>query len=228
MKFLITLVVSACLMMNAVSQTRVKVETVYGDIYLKLYDDLKPITVANFLGYVNRGDYDKTVFHRSIPGFVLQTGGFTLSPSGSSVLLDSVTTHAGVINEPGISNLRGTLAMAKQAGDSNSATSQWFINLSDNSTNLDSQNGGFTVFGEVEDMTVVDNIITTRVINVGGAFTNLPLKDLSHPDSSGATQGSEVKQQDFVTLDRVSVVPEPSSAMMIMVGMGALVLRKRR
>ena len=216
------------MVMPASAQTRVRVKTVYGDIYLKLYDNLAPITVTNFLGYVNRGDYDKTFFHRSMPGFVLQTGGFKLSPSGSSLLYEDVQTQAKITNEAGVSNLRGTIAMAKQAGDPNSATSQWFINLSDNSTNLDAQNGGFTVFGEVEDMTAVDRIIGTRIVNIGGAFTDLPIKDLSHPDSSGATRFSELKQQDFVVMDEITVVPEPSSAALVLVGAGSLLLRRRR
>ncbi len=112
---------------------------------IDLFEEETPETVANFLNYVNDGDYANTFIHRSVAGFVIQGGGFTFIDGERQ----SVPTDPPVVNEPGISNLRGTIAMAKLSGDPNSATSQWFINLADNAENLDGQNGGFTVFGQV-------------------------------------------------------------------------------
>jgi peptidyl-prolyl cis-trans isomerase A (cyclophilin A) len=149
-----------------------------GEIDIELFYMETPLTVANFLSYVNAGRYNQSFIHRSVPGFVIQGGGFGLS--GNAIV--SVPTNAAVPNEPGISNLRGTVAMAKLGNDPNSATSQWFINLADNSANLDMQNGGFTVFGRVlgNGMVVADRIAGYQTYNataqLGGAFSNLPLR----------------------------------------------------
>ena len=149
-----------------------------GEIDMELFDTEKPLTVANFLFYVNAGRYNQSFIHRSVPGFVIQGGGFGLN--GTSVL--SVTTNAAVQNEPGISNLRGTVSMAKLGDNPNSATSQWFINLEDNAAILDAQNGGFTVFGHVvgNGMAVADRIAAFSTYNataqLGGAFGALPLQ----------------------------------------------------
>jgi cyclophilin family peptidyl-prolyl cis-trans isomerase len=129
--------------------------------------------VANFLGYALRGNFTNSIIHRSVPGFVIQGGGFGLN--GSTIV--PVKTDAAVVNEPGISNTRGTVAMAKVDGDPDSATSQWFINLADNSGNLDQQNGGFTVFGRVagNGMAVADRVAGLARQNLGGALGQLPL-----------------------------------------------------
>ena len=121
-----------------------------------------PITVANFLNYVNSGAYDNTIIHRSVSNFVIQGGGFIRpqvpadQPNSNPV---SVTTNGTIINEPGNANIRGTIAMAKLGGQPDSATSQWFFNLSDNAF-LDTDNGGYTVFGRILDngMTVIDQL----------------------------------------------------------------------
>lgn len=131
-----------------------------GVVDIILYEDATPATVANFLAYVNgsgQGAYDGAIIHRSIPGFVLQGGGYR-SIGGSA--FESVTDLAPVVNEPGLENVRGTLSMAKLGGDPNSATNEWFVSLADNRANLDFQNGGFSVFGRVagDGMTVVDSI----------------------------------------------------------------------
>lgn len=114
-----------------------------------------PVTVDNFLTYVNAGDYDGTIIHRSITNpepFVIQGGGYVgpvaaaNDPPGNVPL--PLASRGTIANEPGNSNLRGTLAMAKVDGQVNSATSQWFFNLRDN-VDLNSSNGGFTVFGRV-------------------------------------------------------------------------------
>ncbi|MCX6973824.1 MAG: peptidylprolyl isomerase, partial [Verrucomicrobia bacterium] len=144
-----------------------------GEIDIELFDTEKPLTVANFLFYVNAGRYNQSFIHRSVPGFVIQGGGFGLN--GTAIL--PLTPAAEVLNEPGISNLRGTIAMAKLGSSPHSATSQWFINLADNSQNLDAQNGGFTVFGRVlgNGMAVADRVASLKTQNLGGALNELPL-----------------------------------------------------
>jgi len=140
------------------SASIVRFQTSLGPIDISLYTTAAPLTVANFLSYVNSGAYNQSFIHRSVPKFIIQGGGYVIK--GTS--LNPITTNAPVINEYSTSrsNLRGTIAMAKLGNDPNSATSQWFFNLSDNSANLDNQNGGFTVFGKVlaNGMSVVDSI----------------------------------------------------------------------
>ncbi|KAB7623667.1 peptidyl-prolyl cis-trans isomerase [Alkalilimnicola sp. S0819] len=137
--------------------------TNHGDIKLKLYEDKAPITVQNFLQYVDEGFYDGTIFHRVIPGFVIQGGGFTAE-------MDQKKTREPIKNEAdnGVKNSRGTLSMARtQVVDS--ATSQFFINLTDNAF-LDhgSRDFGYAVFAEVvEGMDVVDRIAKVPTGNQG-------------------------------------------------------------
>jgi cyclophilin family peptidyl-prolyl cis-trans isomerase len=135
-------------------QLTVRLGTQTANLYLSLYDATTPLTVANFKAYITSGAFSSNFFHRAIPGFILQSGGFKLNGNN----LAYVPTFPPILNEPGISNTRGTIAMAKvgpaegqlpSPATINSATSGWFINLADNSSNLDSQNGGFTVFGRV-------------------------------------------------------------------------------
>jgi len=127
----------------------VSIETPLGTFQVELFEDVAPNTVANFLAYVDSGRYVNSFVHRSSPDFVIQGGGFTFN--GLQVL--SVEVDDPIENEFSRSNVRGTISMAKNSGDPDSATSQWFINLADNndpdSNDLDNQNGGFTVFGEV-------------------------------------------------------------------------------
>jgi cyclophilin family peptidyl-prolyl cis-trans isomerase len=153
---------------DSATQTIAHFDTNLGPIDVQLFDTQTPLTVKNFLTYVTSGSYQDTIFHRSVTNFVVQAGGFTFDEANSDVV--DVTTDAPVKNEPGISNTRGTIAMAKLGNDPNSATSQFFFNLSDsNASNLDNQNGGFTVFGKVlgDGMKVVD------------AIAALPIKDES-------------------------------------------------
>ncbi len=155
----------------------IRLGTVIKTVDIELFDQTQPITAANFLAYIHSGRTENNIFHRSIPGFVVQGGGFRWTTTG----LPPVPTFAPILNEPGRSNLRGTIAMAKLGGDPNSATSQWFVNLADNSLNLDAQNGGFTVFAQVlgDGMTVIDEVAALPRVNAGGAFTDLPVKDFS-------------------------------------------------
>lgn len=163
---------------EAGSRDVVRFSSVEGELDIELYRNEAPLTVENFLKYVDRGNYNNSIIHRSVPGFVIQGGGFGLN----GTTLVTIADNPPVRNEPGISNLRGTVAMAKLGGDPNSATSQWFVNLGNNSAILDGQNGGFTVFGHVvgNGMRIVDRIASFTVYNataqLGGTFGELPLK----------------------------------------------------
>jgi peptidyl-prolyl cis-trans isomerase A (cyclophilin A) len=165
--------------------TTVQVQTVMGDFTVNLYDTATPKTVENFLAYVKSGAYSNSIIHRAVPGFIVQGGGFKYD---TKFPLVAVTQNAAVINEPVYSNKRGTIAMAKLGGDVNSATNQWFFNLADNSSNLDNQNGGFTVFGEVtgNGMAIVDAMAALNIFNLGSdtAFTNLPLRNYTAADGT--------------------------------------------
>ncbi len=125
--------------------------------FVEVYDDQNqtnkstPITSNNFIDYITDGSYDNTLIHRLVSDFVIQGGGYTwptISSNETGGYPLPVTSKGEIINEPINSNLMGSIAMAKFPGNPNSATSQWFINLSDN-INLDSQNDGFTVFGHL-------------------------------------------------------------------------------
>jgi cyclophilin family peptidyl-prolyl cis-trans isomerase len=124
---------------------QVSVETSVGEMILELYPNMAPGTVANFLAYMSRGDYDGAIFHRSVPGFVIQGGGFRETAGA----YESIPTDPPILNEPCLSNTAGTIAMARLGGQPDSATNQWFVNLEDNLF-LDATDGvGFTAFGRV-------------------------------------------------------------------------------
>ncbi len=156
----------------------VSLNTNLGSILIELYKDETPGTVDNFLNYVNDGDYNNSIFHRSVADFVIQGGGYTTPYTYfySTSQFSEVPEDATIQNEPGISNTRGTVAMAKLSGDANSATSQFFINLGDNSS-LDSEAyGAFTVFGRVLDMATVDAIAALTIDTSNASpFGELPL-----------------------------------------------------
>lgn len=133
---------------------KVRVETSQGVMEITLRPDVAPKTVENFLAYVDAGYYEGTIFHRAIPGFMVQGGGFDEN-------LDRQATEAPIANEasPTLRNLRGTIAMAR-TNDPDSATSQFFINLVDNQfLNAGVRGPGYAVFGRVTDgMGVADAI----------------------------------------------------------------------
>ncbi|MFT2091740.1 peptidylprolyl isomerase [Paraglaciecola sp. 2405UD69-4] len=174
-------------MVSFLSQaTVVEIRTSFGDIEVNLFDETTPETVENFLSYVNSGAYANVIVHRSVSGFIIQSGGYAyVDPAAAGeVPLDAIETGPAINNEPVYSNLRGTIAMAKLSGSADSATSQWFINLADNSSNLDTQNSGFTVFGQVTDdgMETVDAIAAKATVNLGGAFTDIPMENYTATD----------------------------------------------
>lgn len=142
----------------------IEFKTNQGDFTVELFTAEAPLSSANFLAYVDAGYFDDTIFHRVIPGFMIQGGGFTVD-------MQQKKTNAAIKNEAnnGLKNARGTLAMAR-TNDINSATSQFFINLVDNDF-LDHKAGnyGYAVFGRVTDgMDVLDAIATTKTGRKGG------------------------------------------------------------
>jgi cyclophilin family peptidyl-prolyl cis-trans isomerase len=189
---------SLCAAGLAPATVTVKLATPGGDMTLDLDDMVKPVTVANFLKYIRDGYFAQSFAHRLSQGFVLQGGSYTYTAESGAV---GVSTFDPIVNEagpfPAYSNVQGTIAMAKipatdddgnpvAGGGPDSATSGWFINLGDNSTNLDNQNGGFTVFGHV----VTGQSVVTRykaftnynsadgvdkIVSFGSPFDNLPV-----------------------------------------------------
>jgi peptidyl-prolyl cis-trans isomerase B (cyclophilin B) len=152
----------------AAAPVKVRIQTNHGAITLELYPDKAPQTVANFLRYVDSRHYENTIFHRVIPNFMIQGGGFGLDYQQKQTL-------APVPNEAdnGLKNLRGTIAMARTQ-DPHSATSQFFINHKDNAfldfTAKDINGWGYCVFGKVvAGMNVVDEIAKVQT-GPGGPF----------------------------------------------------------
>lgn len=150
----------------------VLMETSLGAVKIELYPDRTPASVKNFLDYVNSGFYNGTIFHRVIPGFMAQGGGFTTDHKQKE-------TRGTIKNEAakGLKNDRGTIAMARTANP-DSATAQFFINVANNDgLNYPNPDGyGYTVFGKViEGMDVVDKIVTTPTKRLNMLFANLPV-----------------------------------------------------
>jgi cyclophilin family peptidyl-prolyl cis-trans isomerase len=156
----------------ASKSTRVLLETSLGNIELELDAAKAPVTVENFIQYVKAGQYDGLVFHRVIPGFMIQGGGFTPD-------MQQKETRAPIKNESnnGLSNRRGTIAMARLSAP-DSASSQFFINVADNGS-LDyphASGSGYAVFGKVvAGMDVVDKIAATRTTTRGG-YSDVPMQ----------------------------------------------------
>ena len=179
----------------------VRFSTSLGNIDVQLSPSDAPLNVANFLNYVDAGSYNGSFIHRSIPGFVIQGGGFDFV-NGEPV---EIPTNSPVVNEFKLSNVRGTIAFAKVGSDPNSATDQWFFNLADNSANLDNQNGGFTVFGRIvntDGLAVMDAIAALQVINAGTptdqTFSALPV--INYTTGSAITASNLVGVQSITRL----------------------------
>jgi peptidyl-prolyl cis-trans isomerase A (cyclophilin A) len=154
---------------------KVKLETSLGDIVLEVYPDKAPKTVANFLQYVQDKHYDGTIFHRVIPGFMAQGGGFDTKyvqrPTRAPI------PHEGreALEKGGPKNVTGTIAMARTQ-DPNSATAQFFINVVDNQfLDPSTQSPGYVAFGKVVSGMDVVNKIRTTPTGAGGPFrTDVP------------------------------------------------------
>lgn len=158
-----------------VPQPQVSLNTNLGRITLELDPAKAPVTVINFLNYVRQGYYQDTLFHRVIPGFVVQGGGYTTGlvkkpGQGPAIELESNT---------GLKNLRGTLAMAR-TNVPNSATSEFFINLVDN-TSLDYRtpsDPGYAVFGRVTDGLAIADTMATQSTGTINGFADVPSQDI--------------------------------------------------
>lgn len=158
------------------TQTKVKLTTNLGEIIIQLNTEKAPISSANFLAYVNEGFYSGTIFHRIIPGFMAQGGGFDTDFNQKAV-------HAPIKNEAdnGLPNKRGTLAMAR-TNVPDSATAQFFINYKDNAflnyTSPTPSGWGYAVFGEViEGMDIVDEMAKQPTGNRSG-YQDVPKTDI--------------------------------------------------
>lgn len=155
----------------------VKMETSKGVITLELDSEKAPDTVANFLTYVNEGFYDDTIFHRVIPNFMIQGGGFTADMTQKS-------THNPIRNEAnnGLSNSTGTIAMARTS-DPHSATAQFFINVKDNSfldfKNESTQGWGYAVFGKVTQGMDIVNAIKDVATTSQGPYQDVPVETIT-------------------------------------------------
>ncbi len=157
----------------AADKTEALIKTNRGNITVELFEKEAPLTVANFKNYVGKGFYSGTIFHRTIPGFMIQGGGFDES-------FTQKDTEKAIQNESanGLQNRRGTLAMARTSAP-HSATSQFFINVADNDF-LNAQPGkpGYAVFAKVvAGMEVVDEIAGTATGN-RGMHQNVPVENI--------------------------------------------------
>jgi peptidyl-prolyl cis-trans isomerase A (cyclophilin A) len=191
---------------NTASATIVEFQTSQGSFQVNLFDQTTPETVSNFLNYVDSMHYTNSVIHRVSPGFVVQGGSYEFS---GTMPLTSREANAPIINEAVYSNVKGTISMAKLGSSINSATDQWFFNLKDNNdidntNNLDRQNGGFTVFGQVigDGMAVVEKIALIKLCN-SGSLEGIPMvMDESQQCSDLVTPSIE----NFVVIEQVIII----------------------
>jgi len=184
----------------------VQFNTILGSYNAELYTSAAPINAANFLTYVNAGSYTNSFIDRSVPGFVVQGGSYDIV-SGS---IAAIPTSAPVVLEYNLPNALGTLAAARTSV-LNSATSAWYINTVDNSTNLGPTNaGGYTVFGRIlgTGMTVVNAIASLPVYNVNsGQFPNLPV--YNYNSTSGSLTTSNLVMVNSIT--QIPMFPTPTA-----------------
>jgi len=213
----------------------VRFMTILGSYDVELCQELStlcagaaPISVANFLAYVDDDRYPATSFiHRRGGGggsspLVVQGGGYWVGEQNGSPIAEHVTTFDPIALEVGVglSNLRGAMAMARST-EPDTATSQWFINLVDN-VSLDTASGGYAVFGKVTDepgLAVLDAIRALPRFNVGNPFTELPLKD--YPGAGPA-------YPYMVYVSSVGRVPEAGAALASSIALGSLAALRRR
>lgn len=200
--------------------------TVLGSFSLELFDQAgpgrtrtTPLSVANFLQYVNADRFTNTIFHRSVQNFIVQGGGFT-RPTTNNQIAPSVPQFAQVLNEPGNTNARGTIAYAKLGPDApnggpNSATNQFFFNTgTSNASNLDSQNGGFTVFGRVigNGMTIVDAIANLPRVDLRPRFpgqgSNSFVSAANEVPIRGTLAANVITPDNYASVNSISTAPE--------------------
>lgn len=226
---LLALALGGCLAARSASaDTIVTFTTNLGTFDVQLYDTQVPTTVANFLSYVNAGSYTNSIFHRSTtynPADIqiVQGGGFELVTTATTASLDPIATAAPIPLEAGLSNLKGTIAMARTAAP-NSATSQWFFNVADNPA-LDPNPGlgidGYAVFGEVigGGISVIEAIGALGVYDVssqlGSTFTQLPLLT------------NVLEPQNLVMVNSIVAVPEPGTLALALLGVVGLAALRR-
>jgi cyclophilin family peptidyl-prolyl cis-trans isomerase len=178
-----------------------------GLIDVRLFATETPLTVQNFLRYANDGEYDGTFLHRNT-GATLVGGGYRVSADNR---IQSIFQRAAVPNEPrpgAPGNVRGTLALEKLGSLPNSGTNQWFFNLKDNRDPLDSDKGGYTVFGQIinaNGLKVLDRLAARGVVNIGSVFSSLPVKDAD----AVLKRGSLDPQKDLLFISRVAVLMTP-------------------
>lgn len=181
---------------GGVANPMIVFETNFGDIPLELFADQAPNTVASFLNYVTDDDYINSFIHRSVPGFVIQGGGFTTSQETfvqGTTVISAVPTDPPIFNEGNSvgnrSNVRGTISTAQQGGNINTFTSQWFVNLVDN-LGLDAV--PHVVFGNVLDMTVPDLIAGLMTFDITAETGNFALTDTPLSDTPASGNGNLV------------------------------------
>ena len=225
------LALCACLAARPASaDTIVTFTTNLGTFDVQLYDTQVPTTVANFLSYVNAGSYTNSIFHRSTTNNpagiqIVQGGGFKLVTTATTASIDPIATAAPIPLQAGLSNLKGTIAMARTAAP-DSATSQWFFNVTDN-LDLDPSpgNDGYAVFGAVigGGISVIEAIGAVPAYNASGAlgptFTELPLLNPA------------LEPQNLVIVNSIVAVPEPGTLALALTGVlvyTSRALRNRR
>ena len=213
------LALCACLAARPASaDTIVTFTTNLGTFDVQLYDTQVPTTVANFLSYVNAGSYTNSIFHRSTTNNpagiqIVQGGGFKLVTTATTASIDPIATAAPIPLQAGLSNLKGTIAMARTAAP-DSATSQWFFNVTDN-LDLDPSpgNDGYAVFGAVigGGISVIEAIGAVPAYNASGTlgptFTELPLLNPA------------LEPQNLVIVNSIVAVPEPGTLALALTAM---------
>ncbi len=171
---------------------------------VELFDD-KPVTVSNFLKYAASGRFENQIIHRWVPGFVIQGGGHRVDTSNAQQYeLVPVQTFGTITNETRVgtfrSNVYGTIAMARSGSQTNSATSQWFINLADNGSDLDNASGGYTVFGKViSNITLLERFVPPPPSQ--GIFINQELIFSFPPTPTPVLSTNELSWNDLVYVD---------------------------
>ena len=211
--FFIAAGVAASVQAQTVRFTFSKGGTPSGSIDVALRPDVAPLTVANFLAYINAGGYTNTIIHRSVPAAgglgIIQGGGYQLTNG----VVVATTQNAAIPNEFGLSNTKGTIAMALTGNDINSATSEWYFNVINNAINLDSQS--FAVFGSITAVTgsPMGLALMTAVNNLPvfqqpfpGTLSDLGIM-MDLPLVNNYVDGAAIVPDNFVTVTSIVVLP---------------------